>query len=125
MITMLALYRRPDAGPEAQETFERRYAEEHLPLVAATPGLRAVRVRRVTQALLGDRDIFLVTAMDFDDRATFDAALASDEMRAASRNLREIAPGLATLLVLEDVPESDAAGSPAVDTVETTTQERP
>ena len=42
---------------------------------------------------------------------------ASDAMRAAGRNLREIAPGLATLLVLEDAPELDAAASPAVDTV--------
>jgi uncharacterized protein (TIGR02118 family) len=125
MITMLALYRRPEGGPEAQETFERRYAEEHLPLVAATPGLRGVRVRRVTQTLLGERDTFLVTAMEFDDREALDAALASDEMRAASRNLREIAPGLATLLVLEDLPEMDAAASPAVDTVGTTAQERP
>ena len=125
MITMLALYRRPEGGPEAQETFERRYAEEHLPLVAATPGLRGVRVRRVTQTLLGERDTFLVTAMAFDDREALDAALASDEMRAASRNLREIAPGLATLLVLEDLPEMDAAASPAVDTVGTTAQERP
>ena len=125
MITMLALYRRPEGGPEAQETFERRYAEEHLPLIAATPGLRAVRVRRVAQTLLGDRDIFLVTSMDFDDQAALATALATDEMRAASRNLREIAPGLATLFVLEAVPELDAAGSPAVDTVETTTEERP
>ena len=38
-------------------------------------------------------------------------------MRAAGRNLREIAPGLATLLVLEDVPEMDRAASPVVDTV--------
>ncbi len=125
MITMLALYRRPEGGVETQETFERRYAEEHLPLIAATPGLRAVRVRRVTQALLGDRELFLVTEMDFDDRPALDLALASDEMRAASRNLREIAPGLATLVVLEAVPELDAAGSPAVDTVGTTTEERP
>ena len=34
-----------------------------------------------------------------------DAGLASDAMRAAGRNLREIAPGLATLLVLEDAAE--------------------
>ena len=40
--------------------------------------------------------------MGFDDRAALDAGLASDAMRAAGRNLREIAPGLATLLVLED-----------------------
>ena len=43
--------------------------------------------------------------------------LASDAMRAAGRNLREIAPGLATLLVLEDAPEMDAAAPPRVDTV--------
>jgi len=125
MNTMLALYRRPEGGPEAGEAFERRYAEEHLPLVAATPGLRGVRVRRVTQTLLGERDLMLVTAMDFDDRAALDTALASDEMRAAGRNLREIAPGSATLLVLEDLPEMDAAASPAVDTVGTTPEDRP
>ena len=125
MTTMLALFRRPEGGEDAQATFERRYAQEHLPLIAATPGLRGVRVRRVGQALLGDRDLFLVTAMEFDDPASLEAALASDEMRAAGRNLRDIAPGLATLLVLEDVPELDAAASPAVDTVETRDEERP
>jgi uncharacterized protein (TIGR02118 family) len=124
MTTMLAIYRRPDGEPDALETFERRYAEEHLPLVAATPGLLAVSVRRVTQALLGDREVVLVTSMEFADRASLDAALASDEMRAASRNLREIAPGLATLLVLEDVPEMEAAASPTMDTVGTTVEER-
>ena len=45
--------------------------------------------------------------MDFDDRAALDAGLASDEMRAAGRNLRAIAPGLATLLVLEEAPDLD------------------
>ncbi len=33
------------------------------------------------------------------------AALASNAMRAAGRNLREIGPGLATLLVLESAEE--------------------
>jgi uncharacterized protein (TIGR02118 family) len=102
MTTLLALFRRPDGGTAALETFERRYAAEHLPLVAQTPGLRATRVQRVTEALGGETDLVMVTAMDFDDRAALDAGLASDAMRAAGRNLREIAPGLATLLVLED-----------------------
>ena len=57
----------------------------------------------------------VVTAMDFDDRAALDAGLASDAMRAGGRNLREIAPGLATLLVLEDAPDL-AAASADVDT---------
>jgi uncharacterized protein (TIGR02118 family) len=122
MTTLLALYRRPDGGDEALAEFERRYAAEHLPLVAATPGLRGTRVQRVAGALGGDTDLVLVTAMRFDDRASLDTGLASDAMRAAGRNLREIAPGLATLLVLEDVPEMDRAATAVVDTVTTTAE---
>ena len=102
MTTLLALFRRPDGGDEALATFLQRYHAEHLPLVAQTPGLRSTRVRRVVEALGGETDLVLVTAMDFDDRAALDAGLGSDAMRQAGRNLREIAPGLVTLLVTED-----------------------
>ncbi len=105
MTTLLALYRRPEGGEPALAEFERRYAAEHLPLVAQTPGLRSTDVRRVAEALGGETDLVMVTAMQFDDRAALDAGLASDAMRAAGRSLREIAPGLATLLVLEDADD--------------------
>ena len=105
MTTLLALYRRPDGGDEALTAFERAYAESHLPLVAGTPGLRSIRCDRVTEGLGSPTDLALVTSMGFDDRAALDAGLASDAMRAAGRNLREIAPGLATLLVLEPAEE--------------------
>jgi uncharacterized protein (TIGR02118 family) len=109
MTTLLALYRRPAGGDEAVATFLRRYHAEHLPLVAATPGLRSTRVQRVDQALGDETDLVLVTAMEFDDRAALDAGLASDAMRQAGRSLREIAPGLSTLLVLEDAAAPPAA----------------
>ena len=64
-------------------------------------------------ALGAETDLVLVTAMRFDDRASLDAGLASDAMRAAGRNLREIAPGLATFLVVEDAPDMEAAARPA------------
>jgi len=105
MTTLLALFRRPDGGPEVLAEFERRYAAEHLPLVAQTPGLRGTEVRRVKEALGAETDLVVITAMHFDDRASMDAGLASDAMRAAGRNLREIAPGLSTLLVLEDADD--------------------
>ena len=105
MTTLLALYRRPEGGPDAIAEFERRYTDEHLPLVAGTPGLRRIHAQRVVQALGGDSDLMLITAMEFDDRAALDAGVRSDAMRAAGRNLREIAPGLSTLLVLEDAPD--------------------
>ena len=108
MTTLLALYRRPDGGPNALAEFQRRYAAEHLPLVAQTPGLRSTRVQHVVEALGAETDLVLITAMEFDDRAALDAGLASDPMRAAGRNLREIAPGLATLFVLEEADDLGA-----------------
>ncbi|MBI3747261.1 MAG: EthD family reductase [Chloroflexi bacterium] len=125
MTTLLALYRRPDGGSDAQATFERRYTGEHLPLVAQTPGLRETRISRVTEALGAETDLILVAAMRFDDRAALDAGLASDAMRRAGRVLRDIAPGLATLLVLEDAPEMIAAASQPVDTVGSAVEDRP
>ena len=122
MTTLLALYRRPDGGPEALAEFERRYREEHL---RSSPGPRACD-RPVSGgsrgALGGETDLVLVTAMQFDDRASLDAGLVSDAMRAAGRNLREIAPGLSTLLVLEDAPEMDDSASVRVDTVTSTSE---
>jgi len=109
--TLLVLFRRPEGGGEALATLERRYRDEHLALVAGTPGLRATRVWRVAEALGAETDLVLATAMDFDDRAALDAGLASDAMRAAGRNLREIAPGLATFLVVEDAPDLAAAAA--------------
>jgi uncharacterized protein (TIGR02118 family) len=105
MTTLLVLYRHPDGGDEALATLERRYREEHLPLVTQTPGLRSTRIWRVTGALGGETDLALVAAMDFDDRAAMDDGLRSDPMRQAGRILRDIAPGLATFLVVEDAPD--------------------
>ena len=110
MTTLLVLYRRPDGGPEALETLERRYRDEHLPLVTDTPGLRSTRVWRVAEALGAETDLVLACAMDFDDRAALDEGLGSDPMRAGGRILREIAPGLATFLVVEDAPDLFAGG---------------
>jgi uncharacterized protein (TIGR02118 family) len=109
MTTLLALFRRPEGGEDALMTFERRYRDEHLPLVAGTPGLRNTTVWRVREALGGDTELAIVTAMTFDDRNALDAGLGSDAMRAAGRNLREIAPGLSTLLVVDEAPDLEAA----------------
>ena len=105
MTTLLVLYRAPEGGAGALATFEARYRDEHLPLVAQTPGLRATRIWRVREALGADTDVVLAAAMDFDEQAALVEGLRSDPMRAAGRNLREIAPGLATFLVVDDAPD--------------------
>ncbi len=98
---LLALYRRPEGGDEALATFWRRYREEHMPLIEKVPGLRTTTIWNVNGHYAGE-DLVAVTQMEFDDKQALDAAMASDEMRAAGRNLREIAPGLLTLVALED-----------------------
>lgn len=105
MTTLLVTYRRPEGGPAAVETFERRYRDEHLPAISEAPGLRSSRFWRVSGALGAETDLAVVAALEFDDRASLDASLGSDAMRAGARVLREIAPGLATFLVLEDAPD--------------------
>jgi uncharacterized protein (TIGR02118 family) len=105
MTTLLVLYRAPEGGEPALAELERRYGGEHMPLVAGTPGLRGSRVWRVEEAMGGETDLALAAALDFDDRAAMDEAMRSEPMRAAARVLREIAPGLATFLVVEDAPD--------------------
>jgi hypothetical protein len=50
--------------------------------------------------------------MVFDDRAALDAGIASEPMRAAGRNLREIAPGMATTIVVEPDDEMEPGSEP-------------
>jgi len=45
--TLLALYKRPDGGDEALQTFWQRYRDEHMPLIAKVPGLRGTKVWNV------------------------------------------------------------------------------
>jgi uncharacterized protein (TIGR02118 family) len=105
-VTLMALYRTPEGGEEGLATFRRRYLAEHLPLVRQTPGLRSLHVARVAEAW-GRSDLCMVARMVFDDRAALDAGLASDPMKAAGRILREIAPGLSTVIVVEPDDEMD------------------
>ena len=72
-----------------------------MPLIEKVPGLRATSSSRSTSTYAGD-DLVVVTRMEFDDRAALEAGMASDEMRVAGRNLREIAPGLLTLVALDE-----------------------
>lgn len=113
MSRLLAIYHRPSDRSADMASFEAAYATEHLPLVRSAPGLQSLRAWRVGEALGGDTDVFLVAEMDFADRASLDAALASDEMRQAGRVLRRIAPGPVTLLVLDQAPDLLPAQTPS------------
>ena len=101
--TLLALYKRPEGGDEALETFWQRYRDEHMPLIEKVPGLRGTKIWTIG-VNYGGEDFVAMCEMYFDDDAALDAAMASDEMRVAGRNLRDIAFGLLTLVAIEELP---------------------
>jgi uncharacterized protein (TIGR02118 family) len=100
-VTLLALYRKPDGGDEAIATFWQRYRDEHMPLIDKVPGLRGTKVYNVSRTYAGDA-LMAVCEMYFDDTDSLKAAMRSEEMGAAGKNLAEIAPDLLTLVALEE-----------------------
>jgi len=100
-VTLLALYKRPDGGDEALQTFWTRYRDEHMPLIEKVPGLRGTKVWTVTRRYAGE-DLVATCEMYFDDNDALKAGMRSDEMRLAGDNLNEFAPGLLTLVALEE-----------------------
>lgn len=91
-VTLLALWDRP-ADPE---DFERRYAEEHLPLARRLPGLQDAQTYRV---LGRDAAYYRVAALHFADVDALKAAMASaagQELAADTQRL-----GTVTNLVLQ------------------------
>lgn len=86
--TLTVLYHRPGN----LEGFESHYEQNHLPLVRALPGLRAVRVNRYTRTPTGqDPAYHLAVSMIFADEEALNAALQSDENRAVYRDFEEMA----------------------------------
>lgn len=99
MHKLVALYRKPQ-DPQA---FDRAYFDTHIPLLKLVPGLQRVELSRVTGALGGETDLYLIAEMYFPDQETMDRALASPENRAAGKNLMSFAKGLVTFLVAQEV----------------------
>jgi uncharacterized protein (TIGR02118 family) len=84
MIRIVVIYRDP-----ADETFRARYAQ-HVELCRAVPGLSAFRYGPVFGAPRGESERTWMAEFEFADRASFDAALTSPEMRATAIDAREL-----------------------------------
>lgn len=86
--------------PDDVESWDRYYADVHMPMAARIPGLVAQRAARVTGTLGGETAPYHVLGeLVFGDRALLQAGLASPEGQAAARDLTAIAaPGTLTLL---------------------------
>ncbi|MEB3237062.1 MAG: EthD family reductase [Candidatus Sericytochromatia bacterium] len=101
MFTFMATY----ATPENPEEFERRYREEHLPLLARVPGLQSCTVLKPSRQVVGTgADTWMVALVHFEDAAAFKAAARTPEWAAAGANIQEIA-GTGWMAHLADAEE--------------------
>ena len=99
MVKLIALYRQP---ADAQ-AFERHYATVHRPIVESIPGLARLVLNRCTPPPWGGPSAYyLVAEMHFADEATFTAAMASAENRAAGKDLRQFAGDIVTLITARE-----------------------
>ena len=98
--TLLALYRRPEGGRRVSPRSCAATRRSTCRSSARCPACVRCGSADVVRAF-GQSDLVLVARLIFDDRAALDVALASEPMRAAGRNLREIAPGIVTMVVVE------------------------
>ena len=93
MIKLIALYRNPSdtAG------FDKHFFDVHIPLIRKFPGLRRIEVTCVTGAPIGEAKFHLMAEMYFDTKDGMDAALASPEGKAVTRDIMSFAADVITV----------------------------
>lgn len=87
MVKLIAYYKEP----LNKEEFEQKYFNEHMPLARKMPGLIKAEVSRL-KGIAGAAPAFYMQAdMYFNDEASLNAAMMSDEGKAAAKNLMSFA----------------------------------
>ena len=94
MIKLVALFKRP----QDVEAFDSHYDDTHAPLMRKVPGLERMEVTRNLKAFRGEPEYYLIAEMYFPDQEAFDAAMASDENRAAGKDLMSFAREYVTMV---------------------------
>jgi uncharacterized protein (TIGR02118 family) len=94
MYKLVALFKHP----ENVEEFDRHYDQIHAPLMRAVPGLERMVVSRGLRSFGADSPYYLIAEMHFADRDAFKTAMASDENKAAGKDVMGFAGSLVTMV---------------------------
>ena len=103
MIKLIALFKKP----EDVDAFEQHYNDVHVPLIKQVPYMRNFVSSTAFGAPRGEPAYYRVAEMWFDDRAAFDKAMASDENRAAGKDLMGFARDVVTMIFVESQESGD------------------
>ncbi len=95
MVKLVALFKHP----EDAEAFDQHYHEVHAPLMRAVPGLRKMEVTRFTSGVRGEKpEYYMMAEMFWDDKDAMMQAMATQENRAAGKDLMSFARDYVTMM---------------------------
>jgi uncharacterized protein (TIGR02118 family) len=99
MAKLIALYKHP----ENKEEFDNHYFNVHAPITAKIPGLREMKVTKITGSPMGGEGKYYLTCeMYYDSLEALQQGLRSPEGKASGKDLMGFARDLVTLMIGED-----------------------
>jgi len=99
MAKLIALYKHP----ENKEAFDDHYFNVHSPLTAKIPGLREMKVTKISGSPMGGEGKYYLTCeMKYDNLEALQAGLRTVEGKASGKDLMGFAGELVTLMIGED-----------------------
>ena len=99
MAKLIALYKHP----ENKEEFDDHYFNVHAPITAKIPGLREMKVTKITGSPMGgEGKYYLMCEMYYDSLEDLQQGLRSPEGKASGKDLMGFAGDLVTLMIGED-----------------------
>lgn len=97
MVKLTVLYKKPGDPQE----FDRYYKEVHMPLANKMPGLKKLERAKVLGSPGGESEYHLVVNLYFDNIDDLKSAMGSEEGKAAARDVKNFANGLAQMMICE------------------------
>jgi uncharacterized protein (TIGR02118 family) len=108
MVKLVVLYKKPADAKD----FDDKYFNTHIPLANKIPGVKKIEIARVTGAPGGgESEYHLITEVYFDSKEDMDAAMASPENRAATKNLMGFAKDIVSFMIADVEKMPAIAGS--------------
>lgn len=99
MAKLIALYKHP----ENKEAFDDHYFNVHSPLTAKIPGLREMKITKISGSPMGGEGKYYLTCeMKYDNLEALQAGLRTAEGKASGKDLMGFAGELVTLMIGED-----------------------
>ncbi|WP_342538602.1 EthD family reductase [Sporosarcina sp. FSL K6-1540] len=99
MAKLIALYKHP----ENKEAFDDHYFNVHSPLTAKIPGLREMKITKISGSPMGGEGKYYLTCeMKYDNLEALLAGLRTAEGKASGKDLMGFAGDLVTLMIGKD-----------------------